>query len=72
MQNSIVMLTFSVFDQEYLFGQIWFKKSKLSVWAEIRWLEEFEYAEFNGGVQFFCFRPEKSFWNKSGQKNQNY
>ena len=23
------------------------------------------------GVHFFCFRPEKPFWGKSGQKNQN-
>ena len=35
MQNSIVMFTFSVFDWKYLFGQIWSKKLKLSVWSEI-------------------------------------
>ena len=23
------------------------------------------------GVHFFCFRPEKPFWGKTGQKNQN-
>ena len=29
-----------------------------------------KYAEFNGGVHiFFCFRPEKPFLGKFGQKN---
>ena len=31
MQNFMVMFTFSFFDWKYLFGQIWSKKSKLSV-----------------------------------------
>ena len=31
MHNSIVIFTFSVFDWKYLFGEIWSKKSKLSV-----------------------------------------
>ena len=31
MRNSMMMFTFSVFDWKYLFGQIWSKKSKLSV-----------------------------------------
>ena len=31
MQNSMMMFTFPVFDWKYLFGQIWSKKSKLSV-----------------------------------------
>ena len=35
MQTSTVMLTFSVFNWKYLFGQTWSTKSKLSVWAEI-------------------------------------
>ena len=35
MQSSMMMFTFSVFDQKYLFGPIWSKKSKLSVWAQI-------------------------------------
>ena len=35
MQNFMVMFTFSVFDWKSLFGQIWCKKSKLSVCAEI-------------------------------------
>ena len=35
MQSSMVMFTFSVSDWKYIFGQIWSKKSKLSIWAEI-------------------------------------
>ena len=35
MQNSMVMFTFSVSDWKYIFGQIWSKKSKLSISAEI-------------------------------------
>ena len=38
MQNSMVMLFFSVFDQEYAFGQIWSKKLKLSVQGETLYL----------------------------------
>ena len=39
MQNSIVMFTFSLFNQKYLFGQIWSKKLKLSVRAVIWYLD---------------------------------
>ena len=28
--------------------------------------------QFNGGVHFFCFRPETPFLGKFGSKNQNY
>ena len=35
MQNSMLMFTFSVLIRNTLFGQIWSKKSKLSVEAEI-------------------------------------
>ena len=31
MQNSLLMFTFSVFDQKYFVGQIWSKRLKLSV-----------------------------------------
>ena len=55
-----------------LFGQIWSKKSKLSLWAEIWYLKQFEHAEFNGDVHFFCFWSEISFWDKFGRKSQNY
>ena len=36
MQNSMMLFTFSVFDWKYPFGQIWFKKPKLSVKLKFR------------------------------------
>ena len=48
--------------------QIWSKKSKLSVSAEISYLNFFEYAQFNSGVHFFCFRPGITFLENLGQK----
>ena len=33
--GNMMLLTFTVFDRKYLFGQTWSKKWKLSVWAEI-------------------------------------
>ena len=56
MQNSMVIFNFT---ENPLFGHIWFKKSKLSVSAEIWYLDYFEYAKRCGGVQFLCFRQEK-------------
>ena len=60
----LVMFTFSVFDCKYLFGQIWSKKSKFSIWAEILhgliWTSRI--MQKICGVHFFCFRPEKPFW----------
>ena len=38
--------------------QIWSKKSKLSVYAKIWYLDYFEYAGFSGGVPFFRSGPE--------------
>ena len=55
-----------------LFGQIWFKKSTLSVEAEIWCPHQFKYAEFNIDVHFFRFQLEISFLGKFGPKNQNY
>ena len=73
MQNSMVMLTFSVFHWKYLSGQIWYKKSKLLVELKFRtrpiWICRIMWKI--SGVNFFCFRPEKLFLGKSGQKNQN-
>ena len=54
MQTSMMVLTFSVFKRKYP-EQIRSKKSKLSVYAEIWCLIYFEYAEYNGGVHFFCY-----------------
>ena len=34
--------------------------------------DEFEYAEFHGGVHFFCFRLEMPSCGKRGQKNQKF
>ena len=55
-----------------LFGQIWSKKSKLSVEAEIWYLHQFEHAEFNGDVHLFCFWSEIFFLGKFSPKSQNY
>ena len=55
-----------------LFGQIWSKKLKFLFQAEIWYLHEFEHAEFNGGVHFFCFWVEMLFLGKFGPKSQNY
>ena len=35
------------------------------------YIDQFEYAEFSGGVDFFRFRLEILFLNKFGPKNQN-
>ena len=72
MQNSMVIFTFLFPTGIRLFEQIWSKKSKLSVKSEISDLDEFEYAEFNGGVHFFYFRPEAIFAGKFGPNNQNF
>ena len=50
-------------------AEILSKNSKLSLWAEIRHLNKFEYADFNGNVRFFHFSPELSFLGKFGQKS---
>ena len=62
----MMMFTFSVFDRKYLFGQIWSKKSNQ---ARLIWICRI--MQKICGVHFFCFRPEKPFLSKSGQKNQN-
>ena len=41
-----------------LFGQIWSKKLKLLIEAEIQYLDQLEYAEFTGGVHFLHFLTE--------------
>ena len=32
----------------------------------------FKYKDFNGGIHFFCFRPETHFLGEPGTKNQNF
>ena len=72
MQNSMECSLFFFLTRNTFFGKIWSKKSsKLSVWGEIWYLDQFEYAEFNGSIHFFCLRPEKPFLRKCGPKNQN-
>ena len=70
---SMMMLPFSVFDQKYIFVQIWSKKLKLSLELKCctRLIRICRINEKMCGVRFFCFRPEKPFLGKSGQKNQN-
>ena len=33
---------------------------------------QFEIGEFDGGIHFFCFRPETPFFGKFDSKSQNY
>ena len=39
--------------------------------VEIWYLDYFEYAEFNGGIPFFCFKQEIPVLRKFDPKNQN-
>ena len=39
--------------------------------SEIWCLDLFEYAEFNGGVHFFCFSPKTPVLGKFDPKNEN-
>ena len=68
MQNSMMMFTSPVFDRKYLFGQICSKKSKFSISAEIQYLDQFEYAEFNDGVHFSVFDRKYHFQANLVQK----
>ena len=58
----------SVFDWKYL-RQIWSKKSKLSVWAEISHIRLIWICRISC-VHFLWFWPEKPFFGKSGQNCQ--
>ena len=71
MQNSLVMFTFSVFDQKYFVGQLWSNRLKLSVKTEVWYIHWLDYAEFNGGVHFFWFRLKIPIWGKFVPENQN-
>ena len=51
MQKSMVTFNFSIFFTGITsFGQSWSKKSNLSVYAEIWYLDLYDYAEFNGSI----------------------
>ena len=71
MQNLVVLFTFPVLDGKHDFGQIWTKKTKLSVSPEVWYQDYFDYAEFNGALHFSCFRRETTFLGKFGPKLQN-
>ena len=62
-------LFFSMFFQSS-FWQNLSKKLKLSVEAEIRYLDLFEYSEFYGVVQFLCFIPKMLFFGRFDPKIQ--
>ena len=67
--NDLEMVMF-IFDQKYLFRKI-LKKLELSISAEFWYLDQFEYAELNRDVRFFCFQTKMSFLRKCGPKVQN-
>ena len=54
-----------------IFGQIWSKTSKLSVYADVGHLDWFKYVEFNGDIHLFRFWPEIPFLGKFGPKIKN-
>ena len=65
-----MLFTFFVFDQKSPFWTNLVKNLKFSVLGETWYLDEFEYAELNGDVHFFRFRPEIPFLGKFGPKNK--
>ena len=71
MQNAMVMLTFSFFNEKYPFGAKVGQKIKIfslswNVLPRINWV-----CKSPSYVQFFSFRPEISFLGKSVLKNEN-
>ena len=69
MQNSMVMLTLSVFDWNYPFWADLVENGDFNFsWNLAPWLIQI-YAEFSGGVPFLCFRLEIPFLGKFGQNN---
>ena len=60
MQNSIVVFTFSVFNQKYPFwANLVQKKNKIV---------SFKYEEFNGDVHFFFFQLDITFFKICSKK----
>ena len=60
MQNSMGMFILYIVDWKHPFWTNLFQKIKM-VSAKIWYLDKFKYAEFDGGVHFFCFIPEIPF-----------
>ena len=70
----MMMSTFSGFDQKYLFVQILSKKlknCKFELKFCTRLISICKIMYKIRGVYFLCFKPEKPFLGKSGQKHQN-
>ena len=69
MQNSMLMFIFFVFDWNYPFWANLVKKVKLSIKAEIWYLDQFECAEFNGGVHsFYSFYTGNTLFGQTWSK----
>ena len=68
----MVVFTFSVLDLKYLFWANLAQNSKLSVEAEIWYLDYVEYVKFDYDIHFFCVEnflqvlSKKSIWHFSG------
>ena len=60
----MVMFTFTLFDRQYPFLANSVQNMEILRLTRM-------YAEFNGDVLFYCFRPEISFQGKFGPKNGN-
>ena len=67
MQNPMALLTFSFFIPEIPFLGKFGPKNQNCQYAEIWYLNQFEYGEFNGAVHFFCFRAETSLLVNEGK-----
>ena len=57
-----LFLTINIF-----LAQIWSKNSKLFVQGELWYKDQFEYAKFNGGVYFTCFKMFLSKFRRSNR-----
>ena len=70
--NSMVVFTFSVLDQKYLFrGKLVQKIKLLKFLAEIWYQGQVDCVEFDGDVHFSCFFLEVLFLDEFSPKNQN-
>ena len=64
-------LVYKKYVQNIFIGQIWSKRLKLSFQTDIRHLDYFKYAEFNGDA-YFLSSTKNTFLGKFGRKNQYY
>ena len=72
MLNSMVTFLNSVWTENTFYGQFRSTKLKMSVSYESWSLAEFQYAEFDGDVHFFCFGLKVACFGIFGPKTQNY